>query len=137
MLIAVAQTLLDRPFAQQGDAVHVCLGSGQQLGFHGIVEIMRFRGYQALTRFLKGQAPGPESSIGKLFWSEYHKRITEAALHLAGPAGMVGFGEETRSGIATPAIGTDNSVANWMHTFFVARPGTIYAGSRWSTALNR
>ena len=97
--------------------------------FHSIVEIMRFRGYQALTRFLKGQAPGPESSIGKLFWSEYHKEITEKAMNLVGPAGMVGFGEETRSGIATPAIGTENTVANWMHSFFVARPGTIYAGT--------
>jgi len=97
--------------------------------FHTMVEIMRFRGYQALTRFLNGQTPGPESSIGKLFWSEYHKDITETALSMVGAAGMVGFGEETRSGIATPAIGTENSVANWIHTFFVARPGTIYAGT--------
>ena len=57
------------------------------------------------------------------------KDITETALRMVGAAGMVGFGEETRSGIATPAIGTENTVANWMHTFFVARPGTIYAGT--------
>ena len=97
--------------------------------FHTMVEIMRFRGYQALTRFLNGKTPGPEASIGKIFWSEYHKDITETALRMVGAAGMVGFGEETRSGIATPAIGTENSVANWIHTFFVARPGTIYAGT--------
>ena len=97
--------------------------------FHTVVEIMRYRGYQALTRYLSGKTPGPESSIGKLFWSEYHKVITEAAMNLAGAAAMVGFGEETRGGIATPAIGTENTVANWIHTFLVARPGTIYAGT--------
>ena len=97
--------------------------------FHSKVEIMRFRGYQALTRYLNGQNPGPESSIGKLFWSEYHKDITETALNMVGSAGMVGFGEETRAGIATPALGTENTVANWIHTFMVARPGTIYAGT--------
>ena len=50
-------------------------------------------------------------------------------MNLVGAAGMVGFGEETRGGIATPALGTENSVANWMHSFIVARPGTIYAGT--------
>jgi len=97
--------------------------------FHTKVEIMRFRGYQALTRYLRGEKPGPESSIGKLFWSHYHQEITEAAMNMVGPAGMIGFGEDTRGGLGPPAIGTDNSVANWMSSFFIARPGTIYAGT--------
>jgi len=97
--------------------------------FHTSVEIMRFRGYQVLTRFLSGQAPGPESSITKLFWSEYHHEITEAAMNVVGPAATVGFGEETRRGLAAPALGTPNTVANWVNTFLVARPGTVYAGS--------
>jgi alkylation response protein AidB-like acyl-CoA dehydrogenase len=97
--------------------------------FHTKVEIMRYRGMQALTRFLAGQAPGPESSIGKLFWSHYHQEITESAMNLLGPEGMVGFGQQTRSGLAAPQIGTPNTSANWMTSFFVARPGTIYAGT--------
>ena len=116
--LARSQGKLDDPLVRQDIA-----------RFHTMVEIMRFRGYQALTRFLSGQNPGPESSIGKLFWSEYHKVITEAAMNLAGASAMVGFGEESRGGIATPAIGTENTVANWIHTFLVARPGTIYAGT--------
>ncbi len=97
--------------------------------FHIKVEIMRYRGMQALTRFLAGQQPGPETSIGKLFWSHYHQEITESAMNLLGADAMVGFGEETRSGLAAPAIGTDNTAANWMSSFFIARPGTIYAGT--------
>ena len=97
--------------------------------FHTTVEIMRYRGYQVLTGFLAGAAPGPESSIGKLWWSTYHHRITEAALNIAGADGMVGFGEETRSGLGAAELGTPNTVANWVSGFLIARPGTIYAGT--------
>ncbi len=97
--------------------------------FHTKVEIMRYRGMQALSRYIKGQQPGPEASIGKLFWSNYHQEITEAAMDLFGAQAMVGFGEDTRGGLGAPAIGTDNTAANWMSSFFIARPGTIYAGT--------
>ena len=36
--------------------------------------IMRYLGYRVLTGWLKGAAPGPETSISKLFWSEYPSR---------------------------------------------------------------
>jgi len=97
--------------------------------FHSKVEIMRYRGMQALTSYIAGVQPGPESSIGKLFWSEYHQEITESAMNLLGANAMVGFGEETRSGLAAPDLGTPNTAANWMNSFLVARPGTIYAGT--------
>ena len=95
-----------------------------------MVEIMRFRGYAGADPLpAMATDPGPESSIGKLFWSEYHQDITETAMNMLGADGMVGFGEETRGGIATPAIGTENTVANWIASFMIARPGTIYAGT--------
>jgi len=97
--------------------------------FHTNVEIMRYRGMQALTRYLNGQTPGPEASIGKLFWSTHHHAITEAAMNVLGADGMVGFGTETRGGLGAPAIGTENSPGNWMASFMIARPGTVYAGS--------
>ncbi|MCP3911170.1 MAG: acyl-CoA dehydrogenase [Actinomycetia bacterium] len=97
--------------------------------FHTNVEIMRYRGMQALTRYLNGQTPGPEASIGKLFWSKHHHAITEAAMNLLGPDGMVGFGTETRGGLGAPAIGTENTPGNWIASFMIARPGTVYAGS--------
>ena len=90
---------------------------------------MRYRGMQALTRYLKGANPGPEASIGKLFWSKHHHQITEAAMNLLGARAMVGFGSETRGGLGAPAIGTENTAANWIASFMIARPGTVYAGS--------
>jgi len=97
--------------------------------FYTKVQIMRYRGMQALTRFLKGQQPGPEASIGKLFWSHYHQEVTESAMNMIGADAMVGFGGETRGGIGAPEVGLDNTVANWMASFLIARPGTIYAGT--------
>ena len=97
--------------------------------FYTTVQIMKYRGMQALTRFLSGQQPGPESSIGKLFWSHHHHDITESAMNMMGADAMVGFGDETRGGIGAPAIGIENTAANWMSSFLVARPGTIYAGT--------
>jgi len=97
--------------------------------FYTNIQIMRYRGMQALTRYLRGDNPGPESSIGKLFWSQHHQAITESAMHMMGADGMVGFGKETRGGLGAPVIGTDNTPSNWMASFMIARPGTIYAGT--------
>lgn len=97
--------------------------------FYTNVEIMRYRGYQSLTKFLTGEPPGPESSVTKLWWSQHHREITEAALRVAGPVGQVGYGDETRRGIGASAPGTPNTIANWINSFLVARAGTIYAGS--------
>ena len=96
---------------------------------HSQVQIMRYRGKQALTRYLAGKAPGPESSIGKLFWSNMHQELTECAMDVLGAEGMTGYGTETRGGLGPPPIGTANTPGNWMASFFIARPGTIYAGT--------
>jgi alkylation response protein AidB-like acyl-CoA dehydrogenase len=97
--------------------------------FHTAVELIRYGGLQSLTKFLTGEPPGPESSLTKLRWSHHHREITEAALRLAGPDGQVGYGTETRRGIGGAPPGTPNTIGNWMNSFFVARAGTIYAGS--------
>ena len=67
------------------------------------------RGHLDLTRFLAGQQPGPESSVGKLRWSHYHREITEAAVDMSGPEATVSMGTETRSGLGAPDIGTANT----------------------------
>lgn len=115
--------------ARQQGKLHDPLVRQDIARLHTKVQIMKYRGMQALTRYLSGQQPGPESSIGKLFWSHYHQEVTEAAMNMMGADGMVGFGEETRGGIGPPPIGMDNTPANWMSSFLIARPGTIYAGT--------
>src|SRR5439155_1098580 len=52
-------------------------------------EVMRANGIRALATLADGRAPGPESSLEKLYWSEFDKRFRETALDLLGPGGQL------------------------------------------------
>jgi alkylation response protein AidB-like acyl-CoA dehydrogenase len=93
------------------------------------VEIMRYLGMRALTAFLKGQAPGPEGSLGKIFWSEYQQKSTELAMDILGSDGLVPSGRPPANAFQTDDPGAPNSSASWATTFLNARAGTIYAGT--------
>ena len=95
---------------------------------HSQVEIMRYLGMRALTSSLGGGRPGPESSIMKLFWSEYHQQVTDLALDILGPDAMVPAGRSSASSIGVDTSGTMTS-RSAVTTFLGARAGTIYAGS--------
>jgi alkylation response protein AidB-like acyl-CoA dehydrogenase len=96
---------------------------------HSRVEVMRFRGLQALTRSLNGQRPGPEAAISKIIWSEYAQAYTELAMEILGPEALVPIGQATGGLLQMPEAGTENSPLSWVETFLAARAGTIYAGS--------
>jgi len=93
------------------------------------VEIMRFTGMRTLTRYLEGEQPGPESGMFKVFWSEYHRRVTELALDILGPDAMVPSGRWPASSFQTDDPGAPNDSASWVGAFYNARAGTIYAGT--------
>jgi alkylation response protein AidB-like acyl-CoA dehydrogenase len=78
---------------------------------------------------LIGQAPGPDASISKLYWSEYHQQLTELAMDIMGPHGLVPTGRKPSSSFQTDDPGAPNSTASWSDTFLNARAETIYAGS--------
>ena len=83
---------------------------------YGELEIMRWSGMRNVTRFMHGGQPGPEGSIGKLFWSKWHQRLGELEADLLGASAMVWAPE--------------HSVEHDMqHTFLFSRAHTIYAGS--------
>ncbi len=90
----------------------------QQLAWsYSQVQIMRYAGLRLLAGLAKGKEPGPEASVNKLFWSEYHKRFGEIALSVAGTGEMIrpdGPGYETDE---------------WQDVFFSSRAGTIYSGT--------
>jgi alkylation response protein AidB-like acyl-CoA dehydrogenase len=54
------------------------------------VEIMRYTGYRNLTTQLRGGIPGPESSIGKLYWSEMNVRAANIPMQILGPYSLLG-----------------------------------------------
>ena len=96
---------------------------------HSKVEIMKWMGQRQVTSVLAGNPPGPESSLHKLLWSEYHTWFTEKTMHILGPEAMTPSGRQSASGIQTDAIGAEFSSLAWVQTMLGARPGTIYAGT--------
>lgn len=93
------------------------------------VEVMRLVGMRTLTGFLKGGHPGPGESAFKLFWSEYHKRLTELAVDILGADAMTPSGQWPQTSFHADIGGSENSSASWVGTFYNARAGTIYAGT--------
>jgi alkylation response protein AidB-like acyl-CoA dehydrogenase len=80
-------------------------------------QLMRFSALQGLVQLATGRPRGPEASIIKLFWSEYHRRLGEIAVGIEGAHAMV-----------RPA-GSEYELDFWQDIFLGSRAGTIYAGS--------
>jgi alkylation response protein AidB-like acyl-CoA dehydrogenase len=81
-------------------------------------EVLRANGLRMLANLADGKVPGPESSIEKIFWSEFDKRFRETALDILGPGGQLA----RTSPEARPDV-------DWSREFLWSRAGTIYSGS--------
>jgi alkylation response protein AidB-like acyl-CoA dehydrogenase len=81
------------------------------------VQLMRFSGLRTLAEMAEGRPPGPEASVAKLFWSEYHKRLGEIAMAITGADGLL-----RPEGAGYPTTG-------WQNVFLSSRAGTIYSGT--------
>ena len=93
------------------------------------VQMMRYLGMRTLTKFRKGHHPGPDGAVFKLYWSEYHKVVTELAMDIMGLDGLVPTGRAPSSAFQPDDAGAANSTSSWEGVFLNARAGTIYAGS--------
>jgi alkylation response protein AidB-like acyl-CoA dehydrogenase len=80
--------------------------------------VMRYNGYRNMSRLAKGDMPGPEGSIGKLFWSELHQRMTEVAMDIMGPYHQLTVGSK---------YVLDNG--KWEFHFLRAKGNTIEQGT--------
>src|SRR4051794_29979906 len=88
-------------------------------------EIMRYQGLRLLAMLAARKEPGPEASVSKLFWSEYHKRFGEIAMQILGADGMAvpnGRGDDDGD---TRGLG----LGRWQQTFLQSRAGTIFSGT--------
>ena len=88
-------------------------------------EVMRFVG----LRVLNNGALGPEASISKLYWSEYHQLITELALDVLGADALIVDGRLPLRAFRTDDPGAPNTTGSWVGAFYNATAGTIYAGT--------
>jgi alkylation response protein AidB-like acyl-CoA dehydrogenase len=83
------------------------------------VQVMKYNGLRMLTKLVKSGVLGPEASIGKLYWSSWHRRLGEIAMNVLGTDGLVVDGEP----------GGEYELDELHRTFMVSRSETIYAGA--------
>ncbi len=81
------------------------------------VQLMRFSGLRTLAQVASGRQPGPEASVAKLFWSEYHKKLGEVAVAIEG------------SDTLLRPDGEGYPTGRWQNVFLSSRAGTIYSGT--------
>ena len=82
------------------------------------VEIMRLHNCRMMTKLGRGEMPGPESSIVKLFWSDLTQHLFETALEALGPAALLVHGD---------ARAADDG--RWQQGFLWSRCGSIAGGT--------
>ncbi len=58
------------------------------------VEVMRLHNCRMMSRLAKGELPGPESSIVKLFWADMTQRLGDLSLEALGPAAQLVAGDD-------------------------------------------
>jgi alkylation response protein AidB-like acyl-CoA dehydrogenase len=93
-------------------------------------EVMRFLGARILTGVLHGGGTlGPQASISKLYWSEYHRDVTRLALDVLGADALIPTGRGPMRPYRTDDPGAPNTTGSWVGAFYNAVAGTIYAGT--------
>ena len=99
----------------------------QQLAqMYATLEIMRYSNMRMLTVVDAGGVPGPEMSIGKLYWSNWHRQLGEVMMAVMGAAGLVAGPDAT---VSHEPGAVPYPLSAMQRTFLYARAHTIYAGS--------
>ena len=83
------------------------------------VQIMKFNGMRMLTSLVQGRTLGPEASIGKLYWSSWHRTLGERGLRVLGADGL----QFLDAGPGRYELDEEHQI------FLSSRAETIYAGS--------
>jgi alkylation response protein AidB-like acyl-CoA dehydrogenase len=83
------------------------------------LQVMKYNGMRMLTSLVHKGVLGPEASIGKLFWTTWHKAFGETAMRVLGADAL-----EVRA--AGPGV---YEVGELERIFLTSRAETIYAGA--------
>ena len=93
---------------------------------HIELEILRFNQMRLLASLTHDAPPGPEQSIGKLYWASWHRRLGELAMRVRGAEAMAA---DPAAGARRGDAGLDYRLDRWQRTFLYSRAHTIYGGS--------
>jgi alkylation response protein AidB-like acyl-CoA dehydrogenase len=83
------------------------------------IQMMRLTNLRYITSYLRGAAPGEESSLMKLHWATTDQGLYDLAMALGGPAALMMLG-------APRAICS----GQWTADYFYSRACTIYGGTQ-------
>ena len=93
---------------------------------YATLEIMRYSNLRMLTVIGSGGVPGPEMSIGKLYWANWHRSLGELMVKVMGAAAMIAGPGAT---ISHEKGAEPYPLGSMQRTFLYSRAHTIYAGS--------
>lgn len=82
------------------------------------MRLFQLHSLRSLSRLAKGQEPGPEGSLLKLYWSEMSKRLHEVALRVLGPASPLAAG-----------AGGNPGDGEWQRSWLYYQGASIWAGT--------
>ena len=82
------------------------------------VRLFQLHNWRTLSRLAKGQAPGPEGSALKLYWSEMSKRLHDTVMAVLGPAAPLWHGASENPGDGT-----------WQRSWLYYQASSIWAGT--------
>jgi alkylation response protein AidB-like acyl-CoA dehydrogenase len=83
------------------------------------LQVMKYNGMRMLTNLVQRGTVGPEASIGKLYWTTWHRTFGEVAMDVLGTDALQ---------VASSAGGA-YELDELHQTFMASRAETIYAGS--------
>jgi alkylation response protein AidB-like acyl-CoA dehydrogenase len=92
------------------------------------VEVLYYGALRVLSKMDKGQRPGSESSIDKLYLSEMDKRHQELIQSILGPYGQLEGGMPVEFMLHPDGV-AGRQDSTWTYNFLRSRAGTIYSGS--------
>jgi alkylation response protein AidB-like acyl-CoA dehydrogenase len=82
------------------------------------VRLFQLHNWRTLSRLAKGQAPGPEGSLLKLYWSEMSKRLHDTVMTVLGPVAPLWRGASD-----------DPGDGSWQRSWLYYQASSIWAGA--------
>ncbi|MDH4169868.1 MAG: acyl-CoA dehydrogenase family protein [Acidimicrobiia bacterium] len=107
-------------YAQQSGAADDPVLRQELAQAYSTLEILRYNQLRMLSIEASGGVPGPEMSIGKLYWASWHRAFGELMMRVRGATALVA---------GDPATGEGYVLDSAQRTFLYSRAHTIYGGS--------
>jgi alkylation response protein AidB-like acyl-CoA dehydrogenase len=82
------------------------------------VRLFQLHNWRTLSRLARGEAPGPEGSLLKLYWSEMSKRLHETVMAVLGPTAPLWRG-----------AGDNPGDGSWQRSWLYYQASSIWAGA--------